>query len=241
MDRRSRELERSWRISGSVEDEARWLAARVRGGTLRVERLELAACCDHPAAERALVSMGQGASPYSWVTDVGRWGAGVCLRSGLWAARRALPIWESAFAGDPRPGRALNLVEDWLAEEAPLREGVRVNAERAAELGQRELTEVADLAGSACARRAEDASVAIYFAVRGLEAVARASDRELTVPEAWLRRRAARRGRSSKPPTLIDDFLRAERRAARACHEAPSVTREWINARLAEWALGSPG
>ncbi|MCA8922058.1 MAG: hypothetical protein KDD82_09630 [Planctomycetes bacterium] len=241
MDRRHRDLERTWRSSGSVDDEARWLTARVRGGELSLVRLELAACCDHPGAERALVGLGAPALHTSWVTDVRRWGEAVCLRSSLWAARRALPVWQSAFATDPRPARALRLVEDWLGERKdPAEEqgGVLVDAERAAELCQRELAEVAELAGSKAARRAEDASVAVYFAVRGLEAVARHSERQLEVPAEWLRRRAARRGLSSKPPSLIDDFLRAERRAARACNEARSVTRSWINARVAAWALG---
>jgi hypothetical protein len=238
-------LERRWRSSGATHDEARWLAAQVREGWLTIDRLELASCCDHAAARVALEGLGVSPSPTSWVTDVGRWGGAVCLRSGLWAARRAMPAWEGAFADDPRPLRALRLVESWLGGEPaqPGEDEAALPAERAAELGQRELAEVAELAGAAAARRAEDASVSVYFAVRALEAVARGSRRQLAVPVSWLRRRAARRALSSQPPGLIDDFLRAERRAARARLESISVTRAWINARVAEWALAraAPG
>jgi hypothetical protein len=252
MDGRQRTRERHWRAGGSVEDEARWLVDRVRTRTLEVEALQLAACCDHPAAQQALAGLGVEASPTTWVTDVRRWGPAVCLRAALFAARRALPAWESAFAADERPARALRLVEDWLAGrdatgapsgqvdasgEGAGEDAVPVDAERAAELCQRELAEAAEYAGSSAARRAEDACVAIYFAVRGLEAVARGSERELLIPAAWLRRRAARRALSNQPPGVIDDFLRAERRAARARHEAPAVTRAWINAQVAAWGL----
>lgn len=55
-DTRLRELERRFRASGAVEDEAAWLAARVRAGELSRAALELAAWVAHPAAERALAS-----------------------------------------------------------------------------------------------------------------------------------------------------------------------------------------
>ena len=42
-DERLRELERCWRESGSVEDEAAWLRERVRVGELSEARLRLAA------------------------------------------------------------------------------------------------------------------------------------------------------------------------------------------------------
>ncbi len=45
-----RELERRFRASGSVEDEAAWLRERVRVGELPQERLELAACLVHGIA-----------------------------------------------------------------------------------------------------------------------------------------------------------------------------------------------
>ena len=51
-DQKLRELERRWRESGSVEDEAAYLRERVRVGDLTQERLELAAYCGHEGALR---------------------------------------------------------------------------------------------------------------------------------------------------------------------------------------------
>lgn len=48
-----RELERRFRETGSVEDEAAWLRARVKTGDLEQSKLELAAYCGHQAAVEA--------------------------------------------------------------------------------------------------------------------------------------------------------------------------------------------
>lgn len=53
-DQKLRELERRWKESESVEDEAVYLRERVRVGGLTQDRLELAASCGHPAARRAM-------------------------------------------------------------------------------------------------------------------------------------------------------------------------------------------
>lgn len=53
-DARLRELERRWLESGSLEDQAAWLNARVAAGELARERLELAARCGHEGALQAL-------------------------------------------------------------------------------------------------------------------------------------------------------------------------------------------
>lgn len=55
-DQRLRECERRFRETGSVEDEAAWLRARVRVGSLDPERLDLLAVIDYPAAILALDS-----------------------------------------------------------------------------------------------------------------------------------------------------------------------------------------
>ena len=52
-DQKLRELERRWRETGSVEDEAAYLRERVRVGDLTQERLELAAYCGHEGARVA--------------------------------------------------------------------------------------------------------------------------------------------------------------------------------------------
>ena len=53
-DRRVRELERRWRESGLVEDEAQYLLALVRVGAFDPAKLALAAALGNPAADRAL-------------------------------------------------------------------------------------------------------------------------------------------------------------------------------------------
>ena len=58
-DQRLRELERKWRETGSVEDEAAYLRERVRVGDLTQERLELAAYCGHEGAGRATGAAGE--------------------------------------------------------------------------------------------------------------------------------------------------------------------------------------
>jgi hypothetical protein len=52
-DAKLRELERRWKETGTVEDEAAYLLERVRVGDLSRERLELAAYCGHEGARRA--------------------------------------------------------------------------------------------------------------------------------------------------------------------------------------------
>lgn len=49
-DTRLRELERRWRETGAVTDEAGYLTERMRRGELSFQQLEIAALCDHPAA-----------------------------------------------------------------------------------------------------------------------------------------------------------------------------------------------
>ncbi|MDC3378943.1 hypothetical protein OAX78_01510 [Planctomycetota bacterium] len=53
-DGRLRELERQWKESGSVEDEAAFLVERVRVGKITEEKLTLAAYLDHEPAQVAL-------------------------------------------------------------------------------------------------------------------------------------------------------------------------------------------
>lgn len=55
-DARLRELERAWRTTGAVADEAAWLAERVRTGGLAEVRLLLAAELGHAAAAQAVAA-----------------------------------------------------------------------------------------------------------------------------------------------------------------------------------------
>lgn len=52
-DQKLRDLERRWKETGTVEDEAAYLLERVRAGDLSQERLELAAYCGHEGARTA--------------------------------------------------------------------------------------------------------------------------------------------------------------------------------------------
>lgn len=55
-----RELERRFRATGSDEDEAAWLRARLQAGSLTPSNLELASYCGHQAA---LIAFGHSVSP----------------------------------------------------------------------------------------------------------------------------------------------------------------------------------
>ncbi len=85
-DERLRELERRWRESGSVEDEAAWLLERVRVGELDQDRLELAAYCGHGAAR---VALGDAAARPA--EDFDQWAAGLEQWSTAPPALPALP------------------------------------------------------------------------------------------------------------------------------------------------------
>lgn len=90
-DQTLRELERRFRASGSLEDEAAWLRVRVKAGQLEQSRLRLAAYCGHHAASSAL---GASALP-TWnhdsvpgfVLGLRPFGPSVWLRA-TWAASR---------------------------------------------------------------------------------------------------------------------------------------------------------
>lgn len=105
-DERERELERRFRQSGSVDDEAAWLKERLRAGRLPEEPLRLAALVGHRAACLALdqepalelEALAQGLVEH---------GRAVVLRAQLALARAALPEWESRFPRDDRPRIAL--------------------------------------------------------------------------------------------------------------------------------------
>ncbi len=232
-----RELERRWQASGSPDDEARWLVARVRRGELDLGRVELAACCDHLAAAQALHALGLAPSPTSWVTDVRRWGDDVCVRATLAAARRALPVWAEAFPDDARPAAILGLVERWLEPAGDDPAHALLDADDAAAAAQLEAEDAADLAASWGAHLAEDACVVACLAVRALQAAARDAPRTLGVPRGWLRRRPARTFRIRRPPAVVDDFLAATARAARALRVADDIVRREVNAEVAAWAL----
>jgi len=116
-DSKLRELERRWKESGSVEDEARYLLGRVRVGNLERGKLELAAYCGH---EGALMSVPQLKGARSlplrdWLRRLrSRFGREALVRAGLVFAWNCLPTWERVAPSDRRPRMAIDAAEEWL-------------------------------------------------------------------------------------------------------------------------------
>ncbi|MDC3379462.1 hypothetical protein OAX78_04190 [Planctomycetota bacterium] len=69
-DERLRELERRWKETQAVEDEAAYLLERVRVGDLEQEKLELAAYCGDGAAKAALGGSGPIPTLDEWIQGV---------------------------------------------------------------------------------------------------------------------------------------------------------------------------
>ena len=115
-----RELERRFRASASVEDEAAWLRARVQAGELSQERLELAAYLGHPAAGAPpgnpdLTWTPENQAPtWRWAEGLARWGVEAQTRAAVAATRQALRFWEAGDPLDYRPHVAVELAERWI-------------------------------------------------------------------------------------------------------------------------------
>ncbi|MCO5170207.1 MAG: hypothetical protein M9894_28055 [Planctomycetes bacterium] len=91
-DARLREVERRWRESGNVDDEAAFLRERVRVGALPDERLRVAAGLGHPAALRAsrVEALRHDASPRTLADLVAAAGTPACQRAALIVTEAAL-------------------------------------------------------------------------------------------------------------------------------------------------------
>lgn len=90
-DERLRDLERRWQATGTVEDEAAYLAEQVRQGEVPEQRLHLAAYCGQPAAQLANARLP--AAPerlIDWFTQLGQFGREPFLR-GVLSVARACP------------------------------------------------------------------------------------------------------------------------------------------------------
>ena len=137
-DSRLRELQRRFHTSGSVEDEAAWLTARVQMGGLERGKLELAACLGHEGARAALgaevpAPWGRESVP-SFVLGLSRFGPELWLRA-AWVAccehtakltaeieqARSPALWEFRLQEDLRIAQAgAQVIGDYL--RAPSRE-----------------------------------------------------------------------------------------------------------------------
>jgi hypothetical protein len=114
-DERLRELERRWKETGSVEDEAAWLRERVRAGELAQYRVDLACFCEHAGA---LLAAGRARSvfrpPYPPTDDLTTWpfNKEALTRFTLAFAQLAL---DRAPEKDRDANAVLVAVEAWLA------------------------------------------------------------------------------------------------------------------------------
>lgn len=141
-----RELEARWRRTQSSEDEAAFLSARVRAGTLDEERVLLAARLGHPAALAAAREEVEPARDGdSLAPKLVEWPREVWVRAALGVARRLLPLWEEGCAPpelgqlevdgvDARhfPHLALAAAEAWLEDPDSETAGLAVQASTAA-------------------------------------------------------------------------------------------------------------
>lgn len=113
-----RTLERRWRETGGVEDEASWLRARVQVGQLERVKLELAAFLGDAASQ---IACGAEARTHAPLQEGQTW-EGRIVDFGLEATLRAALVYAEALRGvhwwkrDPAPWEgALRIAQDWLA------------------------------------------------------------------------------------------------------------------------------
>lgn len=105
-----RELEQAWQRSGSVEDEAHLLAARVRSGELAEEQLRLAAHAGHAAAVRALGVPRHERPLPEWLDGFAAFGHEALVRASIAIARLAWSRWPG-FCKHPPETLILNPID----------------------------------------------------------------------------------------------------------------------------------
>lgn len=117
-----RALERRFRETGSVEDEAAWLRARIQAGELKRTRLELAAYCGHEAAcltaELGGASLPSLSTSVLWCKSLPDTSAEVLGRCSVAGAFRSLEMWQRYFPRDSRPHEAVCVAESLLCGKA---------------------------------------------------------------------------------------------------------------------------
>ena len=120
-DERLRELERRWKETGAVEDEAAYLLERVRSGDLTQGSLEMAAYCGHQAAAFAIT--GERITPpsslHEFVVGLATWGKWPSVVAAVAAAVEALPSWSTYVRSNPqreadRPSTAIESANAWI-------------------------------------------------------------------------------------------------------------------------------
>lgn len=120
-DQKLRDLERRYRETGSLDDEAAYIQERVRAGILPRVRAELAAYCDHEAAKRAM-AITSPSDRKRLAATLATVGAQVSQKivacMAITAARAAA---ECAHLSAPEPLAALVAAEKWLISPTPER------------------------------------------------------------------------------------------------------------------------
>jgi hypothetical protein len=106
-DEQVRELERRWRASGSIEDEAKYFAERMRVGDLPRRRLELAAYCGHAAALLVLGGEPPSLELVPWIEGIDRWGKEAYVRGLVAMAEASFHLWKEPEAPRPRRRRSV--------------------------------------------------------------------------------------------------------------------------------------
>jgi hypothetical protein len=169
-DARLRELERRWRETGSVQDEAAYLIERKRGGTLSAETLDLAAFLGHAAAVEATGPVSESAGGDWFATLLQRLGPGAAVRVAAAFAQEALSVWESAVPEDRRPRHSVEAALRW-AESCPVSDDAVEAAEaagaEASEAGREARRDRRDGAVVAAAFGAMGAARCAYWAAMG--------------------------------------------------------------------------
>jgi hypothetical protein len=134
-DAKLRDLERRWKETGTVEDEAAYLLERVRVGDLSRERLELAAYCGHEAARRAVGPTAADAARHAdtaeWYAGIRRWGTEPLARGAVAAVAWACTAYKSLRPDDPRCGLAIEAARRWCVrpDEAACTAALRASQE----------------------------------------------------------------------------------------------------------------
>lgn len=107
-DSRFRELERSWRETGSDDAEVRLLTERLRAGRVSPAQLELAAYLGHQPSRAALdLPEDDSRDPLRWVIGLVRFGNDACFRAGLAVAREIQRGWKRQPRADGAEASAL--------------------------------------------------------------------------------------------------------------------------------------
>jgi hypothetical protein len=217
-DERLRELERRWRETGAPADEAALLLERVRAGTLKQERLELASWCGHAAATLATgIELPRQQKLTVWAVDIVRRtdDRTAVLIARAAAGRAVLGVPDAAPQAEP----LLALVDAWLATSSPaagreaaqrydvleLRRGTpRELAHSAAGLAAYEVVRVAHRAGVTGLPRWATAGVNQRTVVDG---VAERAMRALTQPGLISSSRAAALVREAIAAAVVREAL----------------------------------